>query len=405
MTTAEVQVISALLENKDMMTLTGGEVDDFFRTYGDVWKYIRDYYGRYRSIPEPDDLKKKFDFERSDVTGPTEYYLDTLREQYLRGQLDAILLKAASELDERAPGVILEGISKRIARLNRLSGSLRDVDLTDVDDAIQHLEHTQRLVEERGGSFGIPTGIKTIDDNYHTGMAPGHFINLIGWPAKGKSLISTKIACNVWKMGYKPMIVSLEMSPEMVRERAYSILASDQGFRLSDFTRGAVNVDDFRTWGKSTLADKNGFIIVSNDGRTVMTPQAVQAKIDQHKPDLVIVDYHQLFMDNNRSQNATERAKNASTEFKLLATANNIPLIDIVSATSNDVSDREDPPMMAQVAWSRQLEYDADLAVAVHKREDGIIEMVARKNRHGDEFAFFIESDIDKGIFNERFDL
>jgi replicative DNA helicase len=293
-------------------------------------------------------------------------------------------------------------MSKRLARLARMNGTIRDLDVTDFESAAQHYDHVREMVEERGGSYGIATGFKTIDTHYHTGMAPGHFINIIGWPEKGKSFFSTKLAANAWAQGNKVMVVSLEMSPEMVRDRIYSVMSMGQ-FRLSQFTKGAVNLDDFRVWSRRELESKQGLVVVSNDGRNAMTPAAVQGKIDQHQPDLVILDYHQLFMDNNRSQNPTERAKAASTEFKLLAVSNNIPIIDIVSATSTDVSDRDSPPVMAQVAWSRQLEYDADLAIAVHKQEDGMVQIVSRKNRHGDPFAFFLEVDFDRGIFNESF--
>jgi replicative DNA helicase len=79
----------------------------------------------------------------------------------------------------------------------------------------------------------------------------------------------------------------------------------------------------------------------------------IQAKIDQHKPDMLILDYHQLFTDNKKSMGATERNMNISREFKMLAMTNNIPVIDITAATMDDVSDQEGPPMLSQVAWSK----------------------------------------------------
>jgi replicative DNA helicase len=137
-----------------------------------------------------------------------------------------------------------------------------------------------------------------------------------------------------------------------------------------------------------------------------VTPNTVQAKIDQHKPDLVICDYHQLFQNNGKSNSPTERGMAVSREFKMLAVTNNIPLIDITAATQSDVSDRDSPPMMSQVAWSKAIEYDSDMAFAVHKNDDsGLVEIVCRKNRHGGMFDFFLDWDIDRGIIKERFDL
>ncbi len=96
-----------------------------------------------------------------------------------------------------------------------------------------------------------------------------------------------------------------------------------------------------------------------------VTPATIQGKIDQHKPDLVILDYHQLFSDNKKSMGATERNMNISREFKMLAMTNNIPVIDITAATMDDVSDQDNPPMLSQVAWSKAISHLEDINVQV----------------------------------------
>jgi hypothetical protein len=170
-------------------------------------------------------------------------------------------------------------------------------------------------------------------------------------------------------------------------------------FRASDFARGDINVDDLRSWGNKKFENKNGFILVSNEGMGEVNANTVQAKIDQHKPDLVILDYHQLFSDIKRSNGATERNMNISREFKMLAMTNGIPVIDITAATMDDISDQDNPPMLSQVAWSKAIEYDADMAIAIHKYTNtNMIEVVSRKNRHGSEFDFYLDWDINRGV-------
>jgi hypothetical protein len=117
-------------------------------------------------------------------------------------------------------------------------------------------------------------------------------------------------------------------------------------------------------------------------------------------------DYHQLFMDNRKSSGMTERAMAVSREFKLLAVSNNIPIIDITAATQSDVSDQDAPPMLNQVAWSKAIEYDADMALAVHRHTDtNVVEMISRKNRHGTEFGMFVEVDFGRGLIKETFEM
>jgi replicative DNA helicase len=212
------------------------------------------------------------------------------------------------------------------------------------------------------------------------------------------------LACKAWEQGFKPMIVSLEMSPENMRDRIYTMLGSGI-FRASSLSRGEINLDDFNVWANRSFADKRGFVLVSNEGVGDVTPATVQGKIDQHRPDMVILDYHQLFNDNKKSQSEVERNRNISREFKLLAVNNSIPVLDITAATADKVSDQDDPPMMSQVAWSKAIEYDADMAMAVHRHPDtNLIEVVSRKNRHGSNFAFYLDWDIDRGIIKELYD-
>jgi replicative DNA helicase len=235
-------------------------------------------------------------------------------------------------------------------------------------------------------------------------MAPGHLIVMIGWAGRGKTWMSSYLACKAWEQGFKPMIISLEMTPENMRDRIYTMLGSGL-FKASDFSKGNINVDDFGNWAKKKFDDTNGFILVSNEGSGNVTPQTVQAKIDQHKPDIVILDYHQLFTDTNNSKSPTERNMNISREFKNLAVRNNIPIIDISAATMSDISNQDGPPLLSQVAWSKAIEFDADMAMAVHRTPDtNIIEVVSRKNRHGTEFDFYLDWDINRGIVKEIYE-
>ena len=276
--------------------------------------------------------------------------------------------------------------------------------MTDADNAIKHLEALKVRTAEMGGSPGIKTGFQSIDLAYPTGMAPGHLIVAIGWPGRGKTWFTSYLACKAWEQGFKPMIVSLEMTPENMRDRIYTMLGSGL-FKASDFAKGDINIDDFRSWSNKKFADKNKFILVSNEGSGNVTPNAIQAKIDQHKPDIVILDYHQLFTDNNNSKAPTERNMNISREFKNLAVRNNIPIIDITAATADDITDQDNPPMMSQVAWSKAIEYDADMAMAIHKyKGTDMIEVVSRKNRHGHDFGVFLDWDINRGIVKEIYE-
>ena len=395
----EAELISAVCKNKDISTILADNSDDLFVSHKDIWEGLKSYYYKFRAVPEAGILQDKFkDFEPVETKGETGYYLDKLKNEFVGNKLKTILLQAGSSLKEDAPSRVLGTMQSQLATLSRYTNNVKDLDITDLDSAERHYESVRTRSLAMGGSPGILTGFEAIDKAYPTGMAPGHLIVAIGWPGRGKTWFTSYLACKAWEQGFKPMIVSLEMAPENMRDRIYTMLGSGL-FRASDLSKGDINIDSFKTWGKKKTEGKNSFILVSNEGAGEVTPATIQGKIDQHKPDLVILDYHQLFNDNKRSNSEVERNRNISRDFKLLAVTNGIPIIDITAATADDISDQKQPPMMSQVAWSKAIEYDADMAIAIHKHANtDLIEVVSRKNSHGHDFRFFLDWDINRGV-------
>ena len=401
----EAELISSVCKNKDISVLLAGNVDDLFTSHKDIWDGLKSYYYKFKAVPEVGVLMERFkDFDPVDTKAETGYYLDKLKNEFLTSRLKNIILQSGSAIKENAASRVISEMQYELSQLSKFTSNVRDVDVTDIDDAERHILALQERSAAMGGSPGILTGFDAIDKAYPTGMAPGHLIVAIGWPGRGKTWFTSYLACKAWEQGFKPMIISLEMSPEDMRNRIYTMMGSGL-FKASDFAKGDVNIDDLKSWGKKKFADKRGFILVSNEGMGEVSANTVQAKIDQHKPDLVILDYHQLFSDTKRSSGATERNMNISREFKMLAMSNNIPVIDITAATMDDVTDQDAPPMLSQVAWSKAIEYDADMAIAVHRYTGtNMIEVVSRKNRHGSEFAVYLDWDINRGIVKEIYE-
>ena len=292
----EATLISAVCQNKDIATLLADNVDELFTSHKDVWEGLKSYYYKFKAVPDVGVLTDKFrDFDPADVKAETGYYLDQLKAEYLSSKLKGIILRGGSSLKEDAPSRIIAQMQAELASLSKFTSNVRDLDVTDFESAEKYFEQVRQRSGIMGGSPGIPTGFKAIDTAYATGMAPGHLIVAIGWPGRGKTWFTSYLACKAWEQGFKPMIISLEMSPEDMRNRIYTMMGSGL-FKASDFSRGDVNVDDFRSWSKKNFEGKNGFILVSNEGMGSVNANTVQAKIDQHKPDIVILDYHQLFL-------------------------------------------------------------------------------------------------------------
>lgn len=406
MANAELLALNAVIANKDIGTLYAQPGhEDLFVAYGDMLKFIKDYYTKYQAVPDYSIIEQKFDdFERVEVSAQTEHYFDSLVNERVKALIDRYITGAAKDLDsDVSPKSVLAKLEQKLSSLNMFADGATDTNIMDFDAATKHYDEVRERAAAMGGVPGIKTGIAFFDSAYVSGLAPGDLVVVLGWTGRAKSLFTTLISCNAHDCNFLPMIVTLEMSAAKVRDRVFTIKGSGL-FKNSSLSLGEVSskaLSDF----KEKQAEKPDFIVVTNEGVTELTPNIVESKIDQHHPKLVIVDYAQLASDNANSPNMTDRMRNMSKEYKRLAVKKGVAIVLISSATPEGVTSTKDAPMVEQVAWSKQLAYDADLSIAVHKMDDSdLVKIVCRKNRNGPLFAGMLDWDIDNGIIKEVFD-
>lgn len=400
---SEAKLIAAICKNKDMYVALNEGLDEIFQTHGDVWDYIKDYHDRYQSVPDLGTVQEKFrDLESYNPTSETKFYVDEAKEEYASNLLEATLLAASKNIKQGVPArVILEDLYGEVSKLTRITTVVRDVDIAK--EWMARLDYMKEIASLNEDGFltggGIATGISPIDVEFG-GFRGGDFIVIMGWTGSMKSWLSTLLACRAWEQGKKVMFVSLEMSPPEVAARVDTIMAAGE-FSNRDLLSGAVEYDKFESWAKKKYDERGGLIVISNEGIDEITVETVQAKVEQHRPDMVIVDYHQLFDDARRGKSETERNKNISKDFKKLAMRNNIPVIDITAVTMEDGSQGKRPPLLEEVAWSKQIAYDANLCLAVNTDKvnptQQVMEVVTRKTRRGNEFSFFLRWNVDRG--------
>lgn len=405
MATNEANVISAVCKNRDAHVILGEDAK-LFGAYGDAFTFLRDYYLQYKTVPDVALLESKFgDLALGQTTAPTAFYLEELKNHYVNSQLGVLATKVAAAVDSNQPSAeTLEKLATAAARLGKYTAGAKDLNLMDAAAAEEHFKKVKAISEANGGTPGISTGFTSIDSAYTTGMSAGHSIIVMGYTGRGKSMFADLIAMKAWEQGYKPMIVSLEMSPEEQMERIYAMMSSGL-FSISDMSRGDIEIDDFRQWSKKKFDGGAPFTIVSSEGINEVTPNFVQAKIDNHRPDFVVLDYMQLMMDNAKTGAMTPRMLNLSREIKRMATSNGIPIMSLTAVTDEDNDRRDSPPVLSQVSWSHGIEYDANLAIAIHRHDDtDMVEAVGRKNRGGPLFDFFFEVDFNRGLWEEKFD-
>jgi replicative DNA helicase len=401
MNDTEAKVISAVLKDKQVHVLLQANVESILRTHTDIWNFIRNYAEQNATVPPVDIVIEKFrDFRPVDSVGATKHHLEELQAEYLNDSLKDLLRTAAADVQVGHGMDALEQLITKTSELKKNTAAIRDIDATDVDSAVAFFENLKK--QQELGSIGIKTGLPGFDNYLPSGIMPGQLGVFLAYPGIGKSWLSLYFAVQAWKQGRSPMVVSLEMSETEVRNRAFTIMGEGL-WSHRKLSNGEIEMDDLKRWGKNKLEGKPAFKIISNDTGGDITPSVLRGKIDQYKPDFVIVDYLQLMSPNQKSDNETVRMKNLSRELKLMAISEEVPIIAISSATPDDVTKLETVPTLGQTAWSRQIAYDADWVLALGRGSNSdVIECVFRKNRNGFMGEFMVQVDFDKGWYKYK---
>lgn len=401
MNNTEARVISALLQDKQMHVLLQANVETLLRTHTDVWNFIRLYFDNNGTVPPASLVIEKFrDFQPVDGVGATKHHLEELQTEYLNDSLKDILRSAAGEVQSGEGTKALDELITKTSELKKNTSAIRDIDATDLDSAVAYYENVQKMKET--GQIGIKTNLPGFDNYLPSGIMPGQLGVFLAYPGIGKSWMALYFAVQAWKQGKSPLIISLEMSETEVRNRVFAIMGEGL-WSHRKLSNGEVELDMLKKWHHNKVEGRPEFHIISNDSGGEVTPSVIRGKIDQYKPDFVVVDYLQLMSPNQKSDNETVRMKNLSRELKLMAISEEVPIIAISSATPDDVKDLSSAPTLGQTAWSRQIAYDADWVMALGRATNSdIIECVFRKNRNGFMGDFLVQVDFDKGYYRYK---
>lgn len=394
----EVALLSKALESKEIYPLLNADVGKCLHRNDDVWKFIVGYHNKYRNIPPLDVVQKKFpEFETEDVSDVSlEYLLNEIQTHHISVEGEEILIDTVKILQDGDPRDAITFAVSKLSTLVHETQTVKDVDLAqDYWLRINSLKERIEKSEENGEILGIPSTVPPIDYIYG-GFQKGDFIVIMGWTGSAKTWLATYFAVEAWKQGYSPLYFSLEMDDNQFGYRVDTIMAGGKFSNIGLMNGRGISLDDYEGWATREFSNKHPFHLVTNETTEEINQYVVQAKIEQYKPDIVVIDYHGLMDDARRGKNETEKLKNISRDLKKIAGRYAVPIIDIASVTMED-GHTERAPRLNEIAWAKAMAYDADLALSLF-REGQVVNVNCEKTRRGNPFAFSMSWDFDKGV-------
>lgn len=247
----------------------------------DVFTWVLEHWAEYGKVPALDTLQAKFDWDPCAVDETLIYYVDELREARRYAITHEGFLEAHKLLKDRKTKEAISLLGNAITQAALEVSALRDIDLHD------GWEEWFDSYMDSPETDGIPTGFPTID-MATGGYRPENLITIIGTPKAGKSTLLLALANAAVLYGKRVMFVSFEMSAIEQQERYYAMVGQVdyEGLRQKKLGRA----DTLRL--KTALRQRDAYppFIMATDITAGVTVAALQAKVQQYNPDIVIVD-------------------------------------------------------------------------------------------------------------------
>lgn len=251
------------------------------------------------------------------------------------------------------------------------------------------------------GVVGLETGIAAFDEGCG-GLQQKNLYYVGGRPGSMKSVVCGQVAYNVAEKGKRVLLASPEMSGEQYGMRWICKLA---GVDFNDYTKGRYNEKQRDLLHEASKLLDHDNIVVNESGE--QGTATLRQDLIRFQPDLLVVDYSQLFNPSRPKYSEYADVTMFSKELNSLKKDFKIPILAAVQL-SRKVEERDDKrPIKSDIRASGQIEQDADCIYMLYREREyakqdevGVwyiedreidpnsLEWVSAKNRHGSREDF-----------------
>ena len=341
----EQGLITKILESKDMTLVKDKQIKAHYlsKEYRPAFKFIDDFYFKNGTVPTVRVFSKEFpniqlektvSAERGDyVVGteePLSFWCDKIREKATHNKLCDNLEKMAEMLNDARTDDAYSLLKKTVLHIEDQFVETSSINMTE-DGKDRKLAYEQR--KETKGMLGISTGIDKLDFIIK-GLQPKQLITLIAR-------------------------TGLDRLEAMLIGILYG------NFNYNKFKSGSLDMEQENTYYEF-LERKSKFEPLIIDTATGVSN--VNAKIDQHQPDLVLVDSAYLMEDDRGSDQDWLRVAHITRDLKSLAKSKKIPIFINSQADAN--TSIKTGPELSNIGFSKAIGQDSDVVLALSQDED-----------------------------------
>jgi replicative DNA helicase len=233
----------------------------------------------------------------------------------------------------------------------------------------------------------VPSGYPSLDRMLGGGFRRQDLIVLGGDVGSGKSALGLAIAVRCARRGVPTLVLSGEMSPERVLERA---LAMEGGAAIDDLRQGRLDAAARAAVGAAAVRLRDVPLLLRP--LTGERFEEITAPLDQVPGrSLLVVDSLQLTPAPRPAARLDERVAQAVRALKAVAVERNLAVLALAQLPGLR-RDRHDPrPTLDDLSALGAIKQSADLVLAIYREEmyrpsqgvEGATELIVAKNRNG----------------------
>jgi replicative DNA helicase len=304
LTSIELQVISAIIDNKDSkVTEELLKYDEsYFGNYKDQAQFIQNHFEKYKTVPDRFTFQAEFpDTTLVDVGEPLEY----LQTNIIKNKQRLILIDTVKKLQKLSS----EDVSEAWEFINSQCDKVDALSETEGIDIVETAQERAEKILKYNKQERVPTGFKEIDELMYGGLSTvEELLVLIARTNSGKSWICIKMMESAQAHGFPVLYYSPEMDATYVGTRFDTWR---KHFKNSDLYRGSYS-DEYKQYLEELQKETTPAIVIEDsdmpDGKT--TAKALERIIKKHGIKLLIIDGLSYMSDTDRADSDVIKYKN-----------------------------------------------------------------------------------------------
>jgi replicative DNA helicase len=378
-----LQIISKLLATGDNSIVEDNLLtEDYFEGYKEEFNFIENHYKEYGNIPDKATFLSKFpNIELVEVEESDKYLIDTLKEEYLYYKSVPIVQKIAELLktDANAAAEYMINATKTLSPNYNLGGT------NIISQAIDRYEEFISRKDNQNDWY-FTSGFEELDDLIHGIQRGEELVVLFARVNQGKSWISEKITTHIWQLGFNVGYISPEMSASSIGYRFDTLYNNYSNHGLM-WGKGEIDEEKYKAYIEKLSCNTHKFIVATPlDFNKKITVSKIKKWIEQYKLDFIAIDGITYLTDERfkRGDNKTTTLTNISEDLMGLSMELKIPILVVVQANRQGVSDQQDgTPELETIRDSDGISHNASKVISIRQLADNVLELGIKKQRFG----------------------